>query len=61
MADNQKNRGTPDSKRINMSQEHEKEYWKKTLGVSGQALAGAVRAVGTSAEKVRAYLKSKSA
>jgi len=59
MADNRKRTGTPDSKRINMGQEHEEQYWKKTLGVSGQALAGAIRAVGTSAEKVKAYLKGK--
>jgi len=60
MADDRTRTGSPDSKRINMSQEHEKEYWKKKLGASGQALAGAIRAVGTSAQKVRAYLKSKS-
>ena len=36
-----------------------KEYWKKKFRVSGQALAGAVRAVGKSAKKVEAYLKDK--
>lgn len=61
MADDRKRTGAPDSKRINMGQDHEKEHWKKKLGVSGQALAGAIRAVGTSADKVKAYLKSKSA
>jgi Protein of unknown function (DUF3606) len=38
---------------------YEKKYWKKKFGVSGQALAGAVRTVGSSAKKVEQYLKDK--
>ena len=38
---------------------YEKEYWKKKFGVSGQALAGAVRAMGPSVKKVEEYLKNK--
>jgi Protein of unknown function (DUF3606) len=56
MADNLKKRGSPDSKTINMNEEWEKEYWKKKFGVSGQQLAGAVRAVGKSVAKVEKYL-----
>ena len=37
----------------------QKNYWKRKFRVSGQALAGAVRAVGKSAKKVEAYLKNK--
>lgn len=59
MADNLKRRGTPDSKTINMNEDWEKSYWKKKFRVSGQALAGAVRAVGKSAAKVERYLKEK--
>jgi hypothetical protein len=59
LADNLKKRGSPDSKTINMNEEWEKEYWKKKLNVSGQQLAGAVRVVGKSVEKVTRYLKDK--
>jgi len=61
MADNLRNRGSPDSKTINMKEawEKKKNYWKRKFRVSGQALAGAVRAVGKSAKKVEAYLKNK--
>ena len=59
MADNLKKRGSPDSKTINMKEEWEKEYWKKKLRVSGQQLAGAVRAVGKSVAKVTKYLENK--
>jgi Protein of unknown function (DUF3606) len=35
-------------------------YWKKRFGVTGQALAGAVRATGSSSvKKVEKYLKDK--
>lgn len=59
MADNLRKRGSPDNKTINMNEDWEKEYWKKALNVSGQQLAGAVRAVGKSVEKVKQYLKDK--
>ncbi|MGX1110560.1 MULTISPECIES: DUF3606 domain-containing protein [Bradyrhizobium] len=59
MADNLKKRGSPDSKTINMNEEWEKEYWKKKLDVSGQQLAGAIRAVGKSVAKVKKYLDDK--
>ena len=41
-----------------MNEDYE-EYWKKKFRVSGQALAGAVRAVGKSAAKVEKYFKEK--
>jgi hypothetical protein len=59
MADNLKKRGSPDSKTINLNEEWEKEYWKKKFRVSGQQLAGAVRAVGKSVANVEKYLKDK--
>ena len=59
MEDNRKKRGQPDRSTISLSEDYEKEYWKKKFRVSGQALAGAVRAVGKSAKKVEAYLKDR--
>jgi hypothetical protein len=59
MADDRKKRGEPDRSTINLNEDYEKDYWKKKFKVSGQALAGAVRAVGKSAKKVEAYLKDK--
>jgi hypothetical protein len=59
MADDRKKRGEPDRSTINLNEDYEKEYWKKKFKVSGQALAGAVRAVGKSAKKVETYLKDK--
>jgi hypothetical protein len=50
-----------DRTRINMEERYEVDYWKKKFKVSGQALAGAIRATGSSSvKKVGAYLKSKS-
>ena len=59
MADDKTKKDFRDRTRINMSELYEKAYWKKKFKVSGQALAGAVRAVGASAKKVEAYLKKK--
>ncbi len=42
-----------------MKEDWEKDYWKKKFRVSGQARAGAVRAVGKSVSKVEKYLKEK--
>lgn len=38
---------------------HEVRYWTKELGVTEAQLRAAVREVGTSVAKVRAYLKAK--
>ena len=56
MADDKKKKGAQDRTRIAMSEPYEVAYWKKKFGVTGQALAGAVRATG---KKVEAYLKGK--
>jgi hypothetical protein len=59
MADDKSKRGSPDSKTISLKEPYERERWRKKFGVSGQALAGAVRVVGKSAAKVEKYLKDK--
>lgn len=55
--DDKKNTGSPDSKRINIHENYEVEYWTKEFGVTAEKLKQAVAAVGTSAEAVREYLK----
>ncbi len=57
MPDDPNEHGTPDSRRVNIYEEHEIKYWTKELGVSKEKLIEAVNAVGTSAEEVRKYLK----
>jgi hypothetical protein len=60
MADDKTKKGKPDRTRIAMSEPYEVQYWKKKFGVTGQGLAGAIRAVGSNnVEKVGAYLKAK--
>jgi Protein of unknown function (DUF3606) len=59
MADDKTKKDYRDKTRINMNEKYEVEYWKDKFDVSGQQLAGAVRAVGVSVKKVRNYLKDK--
>jgi len=59
MADDLKKRGKSDRDRINMKELYEVEAAKKKYRVSGQQLAGAVRAVGPMRAKVEKYLKDK--
>ena len=59
MSDSSQNRGEPDRSRINLSQDHELQYWTKTLDVTEEELREAVRAAGSSADKVREYLRSR--
>lgn len=55
--DNKEKVGSPDRDRINVHEEYELQYWSKKFGVSHDELKEAVKAAGTSAEKVEAYLK----
>ena len=61
MSDDTSRRGPQDSSRINMGQEHEVRYWTQALGVSEAQLRAAVDSVGSSAEKVRAFLSGQGA
>ncbi|MDM0036823.1 DUF3606 domain-containing protein [Variovorax sp. J22P271] len=58
MADDPKKTGL-DRKLIAMNEPHEVRSWSYALGVTKQQLEEAVKAVGNSAEAVRAYLKKK--
>lgn len=57
MPDNKKQAGPPDSKRINVNEDHEISYWTKELGVTKSKLMEIVGRVGTSVEAVRKELK----
>jgi hypothetical protein len=60
MADDKTKKDYRDKTRINMKEPYEVAYWKKEFDVTGQALAGAIRATdSTSVKKVAAYLKDK--
>lgn len=57
MADDLKNSGGSDRRKINVNQDHEVQYWTKTLGVTPEQLKAAVKAVGVEAADVRKHLK----
>jgi hypothetical protein len=59
MSDDTTQRGPSDRSRINLTQEHEVRYWTQALGVSEAELSRAVGAVGSSADKVREFLRAK--
>ncbi len=59
MSDNTNTRGEPDRSLISLSQDHEVAYWTRALDVTEDELRDAVRAVGSSADKVREYLRSR--
>jgi hypothetical protein len=44
MADDKSKKDYRDKTRINMNEPYEVAYWKKKFDVTGQALAGAIRA-----------------
>ncbi|SKB75215.1 DUF3606 domain-containing protein [Sphingopyxis flava] len=58
-SDDRRNVGSPDRDRISLSEDYEVRDWTQALGVSEQELREAVDAVGSSADKVRAYLKDR--
>ena len=57
MSDNLQERGPQDRSRISLTEEHEVRYWTQKLGVTKEALAEAVRAVGASAGRVEQHLR----
>ena len=57
MADDLKNSGGSDRRKINVNQDHEVQYWTKALDVTPEQLKAAVKAVGVEAEDVRKHLK----
>jgi hypothetical protein len=58
MSDDPNINGPQDRKTINVHQEHEVRTWTRSLNTTPEKLREAVRAVGTSVERVREYLTS---
>lgn len=58
MSDNKKIRDGRDRAKVSLSEQYEIDYLKKKFDVSGQQVAGAVRAVGNNRKKVEEYLKN---
>lgn len=56
MPDSLKIRRPLDAKRINMNQDHEVDYWTRTLGISELYLRIVVNKVGDSVTAVKKYL-----
>ena len=57
MIDDSNKKGPPDSRRVNIHEEHELKYWAKEFAVSKERIIEAVYTVGTSAEAVAKYFK----
>jgi hypothetical protein len=59
MADDLMQRGGQDRKRIALDQDFEVRDWSTRFGVTADELRDAVKAVGSEAEKVEAYLRAR--
>jgi hypothetical protein len=59
MSDDKNKTRPQDATRVNINEDYEVQYWTNKFGCSKEELVNAVNAVGTSAEKVEAYLKEK--
>lgn len=56
MADDKKNTGPADDKRVNVHEDYEVAYWTKKFGCTKAQLVTAVEAVGVIATDVQKYL-----
>jgi len=60
MSDDKTNKGKQDRNKVSGSENYEIQYFKDKLGVSSQAVTGAIRATGSNDRKVLTeYLKKK--
>lgn len=60
MADNKAKRDGRDRSKVSSSENYEVQYFKDKLGVSSQAVIGAIRATGSNdRKKLEQYLKNK--
>jgi hypothetical protein len=60
MADNKSKKGISDRNKVSGSENYEIQYFKDKMGVSSQAVTGAIRATGSNDRKVLTeYLKKK--
>lgn len=60
MTDNKSKKGKSDRKKVSGSENYEIQYFKEKMGVSSQAVTGAIRATGSNDRKVLTdYLKKR--
>ncbi len=60
MSDNKEKKGGQDRGKVSGSENYEIQYFKDKMGVSSQAVTGAIRATGSNDRKVlEKYLKDK--
>jgi len=60
MSDNTSKKDGRDRAKVSGSQRHEIDYFKEKMGVTGQAVAGAIRATGSNDRKtLEKYLEGK--
>ena len=60
MADNKSKRGSSDRNKVSGSENYEIQYFKEKIGVTSQAVTGAIRATGSNDRKIlEKYLKEK--
>jgi len=60
MSDDKTKKGKQDRSKVSGSENYEIQYFKDKMGVSGQAVAGAIKATGSNDRKVlEKYLKDK--
>jgi hypothetical protein len=60
MSDDKTKKGAQDRNKVNGNENYEVQYFKEKMGVSSQAVTGAIRATGSNDRKVlEKYLKDK--
>jgi len=60
MADNKSKKGQQDRKKVSGSENYEIQYFKDKMGVTSQAVSGAIRATGSNNRKtLEDYLKKR--
>jgi hypothetical protein len=60
MSDDKSKKGAQDRNKVNGNENYEVQYFKEKMGVSSQAVTGAIRATGSNDRKVlEKYLKDK--
>lgn len=58
MSDDLKKTGPQDSRKINVHEKHELEYWIKVFGIPKKKLIAIVEKVGTSVDDVKKHLQN---
>ena len=59
MTDDLADRGAQDRSHISLKEDHEVRHWTRALGATKEQLEEAVRAVGSSVDKVQEHLRQR--